>query len=109
MTYFMDVDWQQAVMEARDERDAATAMAEREGRRADDLAARHYEATQQLEQKDLEIATLKKQLRDETLLRAQSREEAATTLATTLRHCNEMVATTNAAKESAENALNHMT
>ena len=123
MAYFMNVDMQQALQEARDERDAALAMAVRDGRRADELAVSLYDVTQRLEYASLDVAALKeevalknavianlqKQLGEQTLQAQAIREEASRTLATTLRGCKEKMAEANAARVAAETGLNLMT
>ena len=123
MAYFMNVDMQQALQEARDERDAALAMAVRDGRRADELAVSLYDVTQRLEYASLDVAALKeevalknavianlqKQLGEQTLQAQAIRDEATRTLATTLRGCKEKMTETNAARVAAETGLNLMT
>ena len=55
--YVMDVDWEQDVVEARDERDAAVAALQRERRRADDATQRHEAAMAELAASKAKLAT----------------------------------------------------
>ena len=120
MSFFADM--LQAVQEARDERDAAVAMAARDGRRADDLEMTLYDVTQRLEfmtldvsalkeelvLKDAVISNLNKQLDEKTLLVQTIREEASNTLATSLGRCEDMLSKAKAAHEAVESKYNSL-
>jgi hypothetical protein len=112
MAYAMEVDWELALEEARAERDAALATAQREAHLASEQAARRYEAMRLLEQKNaaLEEKLSKSQERLATTMLEADRAQAVAkeTMLKTLKSCQADLANANGAKEAAENALQLM-